>query len=398
MATVEPHTLSSLPPEIRLHIYPYLLSTRLCRLQVPEFPDPIAPSADEHVPRVFSFHPAILRTCRLIYEEASSYIRTANTFIRISTPWAQSASRIAGHGRVPLAAVGHVAQDYHDAALEVTVTMPGEGAWEANCCMLLALEDLETFTQFWYFSSLSFHMLNPQLGLKLEVREITRTKLRLQERLLMPFTAVKNLAEFKVDGPADESIVARLKKGIGEPFPTPENCLERCTSLKDEGNALLKNGRFRDALQKYNDAHAAIFVIVDEKRRDIWGEEYFQQRLSGGLYDGQVGIMVAMTLRVKLVANTMLALLKLEDWAMARYWGERSIRLVQSYMESSLDEAQPDIPGGTEIGKILYRTAFACKNLDDADSARENFRIAERWLPNSEAVRIAASEGRLRLG
>ncbi|KAB8360953.1 hypothetical protein FH972_024685 [Carpinus fangiana] len=392
MATSGPD-LFSLPPEIRDEIYAHLLSSSRVRYV----------ADDGHTK--FRFHGDILRVNKQIHAEAKDSFRRHNVFVRIETPWQQSEVRIQHMGRVPLIAVGTRAAEFKHFHMSVNITTVDMRHIQPNH-IIICLDDLEAFTTFWRYSSLSFHMLNPHLNLTLrlanpgwlpKVKNTTQIPKRLQRQLLLPFGIVKDLQELVIKGDFDQDIIDALQAEMKIPYPSPEFCLEECTRLKDAGNAELKAGNYRSAIQKYNEAQLAIFIIVDGRRRDVWGEDHFKKQLQGGLYDKQIGIVVSVILRIKLVANTMHALLKLEDYTEARYWGERSIGLMREHMEDSADEPRPGFAAAAEVGKIYYRTGLACKHLGDMSKAREFLRIASHWLPNDDIVKKEVAATALKL-
>lgn len=385
--------LLDLPLEIRQNILEHLLASRLTRY-----------TADDGHTR-FRFHGAIFRVNRQLHEEAKDTFRISNVFVRIETPWQQSEVRIQHMGRVPLVAVGPRAADFKHFHMSVNITTTDMRHMQPNH-IIICLDDLEAFATFWRYSSLSFHMLNPHLNLTLRLAHpdwilkdagSASIPRRIQQKLLMPFGKVKDLQELDIKGDFDEDIIAALRAEMAIPYPTPEFCLEECTRLKDAGNAELKAGRYRAAIQRYEQAHLAIFIVVEGRRRDVWGEDHFKKQLQGGIYDKQIGIVVSVILRIKLVANTMHALLKLEEYEEARFWGERSIGLMREHMEDSADEPRPGFAAAAEVGKIYYRTGLACKHLDDMSKAREYLRIASHWLPNDEIVKREVAATALKL-
>ena len=88
-----------------------------------------------------------------------------------------------------------------------------------------------------------------------------------------------------------------------------------------------------------------------------------------GAYRGMRGSFVRMILRVQLVANIVLAYLKLEDYAEAHFWGKRTIVLFrQSVTGDDTEDFGDDdpqswlsetwaarFPAHEAMGKIFYR-------------------------------------------
>jgi len=75
----------------------------------------------------------------------------------------------------------------------------------------------------------------------------------------------------------------------------------------------------------------------------------------------------------------------------------RTINLMREAVGGE-DEPLFSFPARSEMGKIYYRTGFACKMLGDAGEARRFLRIAALYLPNDEKVLEMLSSVSLRLG
>lgn len=106
-----------------------------------------------------------------------------------------------------------------------------------------------------------------------------------------------------------------------------------------------------------------------------------------------------MTLRIRLVANTLMAYLKLEEYEEAYFWGMRSVNLMRDAFGSAADEPRPDFVGANEWGKIYFRTALAAKEIGEMGEARALLKIAGDWLPRNKRVATEIEEwGTLRLG
>ena len=386
--------LLDLPGEIREQIYREILSTANSRRDLGD-------GCSE-----YQFDVNILRTNRQIYNEAKR-IQEKNVFVKITTPWPEAEGHISTEGKVPMLARGENAQRFEGYRLHVCIDTPGVFPRNETHSMVICGEDLEAFTRMWRFSNLNHQGLNRHLRLRLHIQDPYNSERKipkkLQQRLLMPFSVIKNLDNISIEGPkllssVKDALIAAQKV----PDLTPEECLERATMLKEAGNNALKTGRYREALQNYFDSFEAIHIIVSGRTRTVHADAYFIRQLTSGIYKDQRGDYVRLILRVRLVANTILAYLKLQEWAEAHFWGKRSITL---FRQSVYDRAEPDdgdpqgdwlgwsedeqvgfFPASSEVGKIYYRTALASRALGKAGEAEKLIRIAASYLPNDEVV------------
>ncbi|KAL8834401.1 MAG: hypothetical protein Q9170_003769 [Blastenia crenularia] len=385
-----------LPPEIRDQIYHEVLSSHNAR----------RPPLNDAVPATYEFDLAILLTNKQIYHESQKAFQD-NVFIKITTPWSESIEHISSEGRVPLIATGIRAENFQRWHLSIWI----DAAWATpvgpSYSMLICLEDLLAFTRMWRFSNLSHGPLNNHLQLKLTLqdphirdRKIPRD---LQNRLLLPFGLVKNLQSFLVHGTKVlPSVEEALKKEQAIPDPSPEECLEQASAFKDAGNKSLQAGDYTSALQQYFSAFAAIHITVSGRKRYIHADGYYIRQLSSGPFQGQRGDYIRLIIRIKLVANIIQTYLKMRDWDEARFWGKRSIVIVRASFTSDDDEdlaneskwswvrdsAVMDFPARAEMGKILYRTAIASREMGVSFQSEVTnlIKAAAVYLPNDEIV------------
>jgi hypothetical protein len=252
----------------------------------------------------------------------------------------------------------------------------------------------------WYYFDISHDGLNSHLRLRMTLSGLEDDPERglskaTQHRLLHPWGEVRNLHSLTVEGPHDDDVVEELRKAMAEPYPTPVECLERCEVFKNAGNAAFKASKWDVALDQYVKAFEAIHIIVDGRRRHIWGEGWFYGQLPSGKWRGQHGGNVYMDFRIKLLANIMAVYLKMEAYGMVHYWGMRSIDMFRQGRPD--DEPHPAFP--IEMGKVYWRTALAAKGLHDMPLAREMIKIAARWLPDHPQVQKDRRDwGNLQLG
>ncbi|CAF9941309.1 hypothetical protein IMSHALPRED_002517 [Imshaugia aleurites] len=383
------------PPEIREQIYGDILSTTNSRVE--------SDNPDE--PAHYEYQLAILRTCHQVYREAKKVFQD-NVFIKITTPWPQAIEHIRSEGKVASVTTGERAEVFRDFHLWAFIDAPGApfAHHHGRFSMLISLEDLEAFNQFWHYSNLNNYGLNQHLRLKLTIQDphVPDRKIpkALQNRLLMPFGMIKNLNTFEVHGSKLlPSVDEALKKEQAIPDPTPEQCLEKGFALKDDGNALLKLGSYRKALQKYVESFGAIHIHVSGRVRIVHCDGFYVRDLTSGTYKGQRGEYARMILRVQLVSNIVLTYLKLEDFVEAHYWGKRSIILFRlSVTGEENDEFGDNVeewltqalavrfPAHEAMGKICYRTALASRALGKVAEVKTLMKAAGLLLPRDEIV------------
>lgn len=397
--------LLDLPREIRDHIYTNLLAPSANRHT----------TADEQTTYTYT-HSSLLLTSRQIYHEARHILLEQNAFVKITTPFPESKFHVAEDGVAIVTADDH-AKGFVEHALEVKIDLPGmpeEKREEREDTFVIHVDSLEKFCESWYYSAADNPLLNPHLTLELMLRDpfsvsaLAATssgpqalKKTLQERLLYPFGRVKNLMSVHVSGTPvpDAEMVAEMKRLMAIPLGTPTERLVLANTHKDAGNAALMANQPLEALEHYRKAWEALFIIIKGKHRTLHGEAYFEETLSHP-FEGQYGSMVRVVLRVRLVANSLLAYLKLKDWDTAVHVGMRTINLMrqgQEHLEPEQEAANGWV-SGPEMGKIYYRTAVAFKEMDDKYEARRLLKVAVLYLPNDARVREMIRECALRLG
>ena len=388
------------PAEIREQIYGEILSTASARIE--------PASLDEAA--IYKYQLAILGTNHQVYREAKKVFQD-NVFVKITTPWPEAIDHIRSDGKVPSVATGDKAAQFLDYHLWVFIDTPATPLPHSHgsFSMLICLEDLEVFTRMWNFSNLNHSGLNAHLRLKLTIQDphVRERKIpkSLQTRLLMPFSVVKSLHTFSVHGAKLlPSVEEALTKEREIPDPSPEQCLERGFSLKEAGNKLLKDGLYQGALDTYIESFAAIHITVSGRHRTIHAEGYYIRELLSGTHRGLRGDLARMILRIQLVANVVLAYIKLEDWGEAYYWGKRSIMLFRHTAtgdeSDDLGDEDPQewlgaawaarFPAKEAMGKIFYRTALAARRLGKMKDVRFLVKAAGVCLPGDEIVQREA--------
>ncbi|GME42029.1 Tetratricopeptide-like helical protein [Neofusicoccum parvum] len=388
--------LFRLPRELRDEIYAHLLAPHVFRVERP----------DDYVD--YKYDLRLLRVNRQIHHEARDVFRRLNTFARIETPWPEAKQHISDEGRVPIIASGPHAAAFTKVHLRVYIEayqyVFGEGDTHH---MVILVEHLQDFCRMWYYSDLSHPGLNSHLRLTLTLQDPFPADgvekplpASLKRKILEPFGEIKKLHELRIEGQGDKSIEESLRDAQAVPYKTPDECLAEATRLKDEGNVALQKNRFGEALRLYEEAFLAMHIVVAGKRRSIWGNAFFETHLHSEQFESQYGQLVRLVLRVKLVANTTLTYLKMENYQMAKFWGMRSIQLMREGMGIENDDDDEPMLGfaaANEMGKIYYRTGLACKAMDETEQARKLFRIAAQYLPRDPHIQVALASVALRI-
>ena len=370
------------PPEIREQVYKILLHSVNCRDN----------AADDDEGPHYHFDLSVLRVSRLMHHEATKVFQD-NVFVKITTPWLEAISHVNSEGKVAIVARGDRASDFKGYHLRVYINTPDLAPWSAHphesYSMITCIQELDAFTRIWHFSNLNnMRQLNPHLTLRLDLKNPhppnENLPKALQRRLILPFGEVKDLhaTEFDFHGkpffgyPVDEEVKNTVIKIQRIPAPTPEECIENALAHKKAGNEKMGAKAYSAALQEYFQAFAAIHIYISGRERQIHCDAYYGQELSSGEYQHKYGHYVRMMLRVQLVANTVLAYVKMQNWEEAYFWGKRSVLLFRSSMtgadsiggegwEEWVQESNSMSFGAKqEMGKLFYRTALAAKNIE----------------------------------
>ncbi|KAL1305810.1 hypothetical protein AAFC00_003972 [Neodothiora populina] len=404
--------LLQLPAELRTEIYSLLFAPWNNRREISE--DDATYNYREAL--------ALFRVNRQIYLESRKVFQRLNSFVLIETPWTDAKHHVAVDGHVYLLCAGAQADNFKDHTMHVTIQAPQHHLRPAMDRFVIVLDDLDKFCTSWYYSHLSMPGLNQHLSLHLYLRDPyaavapaetgNEEKLispALQRRLLAPFGKIKGLLSLTVDGDPKPlaSVEADMRAVMAIPLDSPESCLLKSTKLKDEGNVALQTGHYTEALELYRQAWHAIHIIVSGKQRHVHGDNYFDRELTdpNSPFVGRSGSTERTLLRIRLVANSVLAYLKLNDLDMAVHTGMRTIRILRFSIgvdenEGANDPAQEAFTSffaAAEMGKIYYRTALAYKGLDDKYEARRLLKVAVLYLPNDQNVHREIRECALRI-
>lgn len=383
-----------LPPEIRTHIYSYITHPSANRREL----------GNGHA--IYDYRDALVlfEVNKQISVEVRKVFRTLNTFVRIETPWKDAKHHVHMDAHVYLLCAGVQADNFTNHTLQVSIDAPQHNPYPDLDRFVILLDDLDKFCTSWFYSNLSMPFLNHHLSLTLILRdpytpdgEEKRVPNALQQRLLMPFGRIKGLQAFAISGDPKPSapVVKEMRALMAVPLDSPEKCLKTATCLKDEGNTHLQAGRYTEAIELYRQAFLAIHIVINGRERHVHGDHYFDRELVEEPFVGKNGSTERTVLRIRLVANTVLAHLKLSNYGMAVHVGMRTIRILRFSIGVDEEDGASD-PGAeaftsffaaAEMGKIYYRTALAYKAMDDKSEARKLLKVAVLYLPNDQLVK-----------
>ena len=118
-------------------------------------------------------------------------------------------NHISSEGLVPIICTDNRANSFNDHHALIQISAPFHQAVPEHAVILL-LDDLHLFTQTWYYSALSYPMLNDRLSTALVLRDPDLADvddgdekdvpLSVQRRILLPFGQVKGLHSTEIEG------------------------------------------------------------------------------------------------------------------------------------------------------------------------------------------------------
>jgi hypothetical protein len=415
MADTTSPTLLTLPAEIREEIYKFLFNPASNRTEL----------ENEYWKYHYASALPILLANKQIYVEARKVFRDLNVFVRIDTPGEMARQHVADEGHVPIIVSGDHAAKFSLHSLRVLISSPSIESLSSNQqVFIIHLDDLDKFALIWKYADLSYEGLNQHLQIAFTLRQPTRSldsddqdiygagpskqlSVALQKRLIMPFGQVKHLykTEFTGNHEPAHGLEDALKAAQAKPHASPESCLAEATKFKDAGNALLKAGDQRAALQQYTLAWRALHIVISGRLRHVHGDRYFVGILSEAPYAGLDGQVERLRLRVQLVANTCLAYSQLQDHKECVFWGMRTIVTLRNARDGALadadawmnvsprEEAMLGFPAADQMGKIYYRTGMSMAALgEDASVVRRFLQVAAVYLPHDKTIQKAIEE------
>jgi hypothetical protein len=209
----------------------------------------------------------------------------------------------------------------------------------------------------------------------------------LQKRLMAPFGVLKRINSLGISGLHSKQLISDLRTAIATPDPTPEECLELATKLKDAGNAELDNRKPKEAIQYYIQAFHAIHVVNIGRYRSVWADAWFDRVLHGGRFHLQHGQYIRIILRVHLVAQVIGAFLSMEDYDEAYFWGNRTMNIIRQATSNENDVPMPTFPAARDLGRVLFGTGVAARALGKTAEALRLVTSAHGYLPRDEEIK-----------
>lgn len=271
-------------------------------------------------------------------------------------------NHIASEGLVPIVCAKEKAEQFQGEHALVTITAPfNEAAFEHTVVVLL--DDVHLFAQTWYYSALTYPLLNHRLKTTFTLQ--APATIPLQQKILFPFEHVKELYSMEAIG-FSQHVTQELQRRMAVPLPTLSACCDQATHLLAQGDAALAVGNPTAALTSYTEAFKAIHILIDGRTRRVLADSFFHDVLPDGQYAGQTGMAVRITLRLRLVARTMAAHLALAAYADAAFWGLRSIRLMHDALDAEFEDAWSAFPPAADLALIHVRTAVAFWKMETA--------------------------------
>ncbi|KAF1930512.1 uncharacterized protein M421DRAFT_20466, partial [Didymella exigua CBS 183.55] len=358
---------------------------------------------------VYKFDIRLRATCRQIAREVRTVWRREVRTVKVATPWPSAVNHVSSEGLVPIICADRQADCFNDHHALVQITAPFHQAVPEHTVVLL-LEDLPLFTQTWYYSSLSYPMLNDRLATTFTLRDPDMDDvdegdekdipLPLQRKLLLPFGQVKGLYSMAIEG-YSKTVEHELRAAMAVPPPTLQQSCESATKLLHEGDAHLARGAdgVDDALESYKAAFHAIHILIQGRTRRVLADTFFHAHISSGIYAGQTGMLVRVILRLRLVARMLAVFLAQGAWGDAAFWGMRSARIMSDTMDSEFEHLLADLVGGDDVGMIYVRAGIALHRMHaDAETWCEELKEYEGEDMADVATLLGFSRKHLRRG
>jgi hypothetical protein len=252
--------------------------------------------------------------------------------------------------------------------------------------VVMLVDDLHLFTKTWYYSALSYPMLNERLSTTFVLRDPyaeeedeqggqqeLNVPLALQRKLLLPFEHVKGLHNTRIHG-YSPIVREELKRLQAKPIPSLREALETATDIMLAGDVLLatstpsaantastdeKHAAAQAALDRYKDAFHAIHILISGRTRRVLADDFFHEAITAGRYAGQTGITIRVILRLKLVSRMISAYNALGEYGEAAFWGFRSIKILQESLNPDFENFLTEFLEGSDVGWIYVRCGLA---------------------------------------
>ncbi|KAH8723824.1 hypothetical protein GQ44DRAFT_728400 [Phaeosphaeriaceae sp. PMI808] len=326
---------------------------------------------------VYDFDFDLYLVNRQLYDEAKTVWRRENVFVKIATPWPSAeeynVNHISSEGLVPIVCKDRQADGFNSHHALIQITAPFHQATPEHCVVVL-LDDLHLFAQTWYYSALSYPMLNDRLSTIFVLRDpyspnpgspnLNNPNIPLQRRIILPFGQIKGLYHKELLNFAP-TIHQELSKEMSTPVPTLQQSCESCADLIDQGDAILPASPAA-ALDLYMQAFHAIHILVHKRTRRVLADVFFHETIEAGRFAGQTGLTVRVVLRLQLVSRCLLAYLRLGQWDEAAFWGMRTIRIMRQSMDVDYESFLSEFIGGSDISLIYVRCGIGFWKMEGA--------------------------------
>lgn len=278
-------------------------------------------------------------------------------------------NHISSEGFVPIVCTDQHADAFKTHHALVQITAPFHQAVPEHTVVIL-LDDLHLFTRTWYYSALSYPMLNDRLSTAFVLRnpdndlDTQLIGVPLQRRLLLPFEQVKGLYHVDISGYAQE-VDKELRRRMEIPVPTLIECCEMAHVYMLQGDAAIVANDAQEALALYTQSFLAIHILIHGRTRRVLADVFFHEAIETGRFAGQTGITVRVILRLKLVSRFVLTYLKLGQWGEAAFWGMRSINIMRESMDMEFEDFISEFIGGEDVSMIYIRTGVAFTKMEE---------------------------------
>ncbi|CAI9625262.1 unnamed protein product [Alternaria burnsii] len=425
-ATVpDPFPFLRLPLELREQIYSIYFSPANHLVKSTEL------EAKGFFGGVYQWDFDVLRVNKQVCEEAKKVWRRENIFVKVATPWPSAVNHISSEGLVPIVCSDARADAFTSYHAVVQITAPFHGVQPEHMVVML-VDDLHLFTKTWYYSALSYPMLNERLSTTFVLRnpyaeyndeeegtaeaqeeqEGLGIPISLQRKLLLPFEHVKGLHGTSIHGysPAVREELARLQ---AKPVPTLRESVESATDFMLAGDAALASPSNADtnskddpdaeaanreaalqALELYRKAFHAIHILIHGRTRRVLADDFFHDSITSGRYAGQTGITIRVVLRLKLVSRTVAAYNKLGQWGEAAFWGFRTVQILQESFNTDFEHFLTDFIEGSDSGLVYVRAGIAFWHMEKDKEAWLGELISYADEPVAESGRLWAAARR----
>lgn len=392
-STNKPFRFMDMPAEVRDQVYANLLYPEL--------------DFEHSHDGAALFDTTILLTNRRIFAEARDVMLKKNKFVRIFARGVCIPPIMAKAG-VPVVAHSHFSREdpivRHFRGAVMTYFLRDEGCIEEHgemafntCDMLIRHEDLGAF-----LSKIGDPLVDAGgLAMKTKHRVVIHDPFKrskdpnkfspvlYQTRLLQPFRDhLHGFTHFKIMGKVDDEVAATVRQDVLKVIvPEPEVFIESVKKLKDEGNALWRDGSSMEASFRWLDASLLLRRLrISKAWSQLMAEtdEDFRDTLAELLFTVNINQMQAMLAEMREYDEDEVE--ELHD-AMERVTEVAQMAFSSGPMFDSLWE-----PRLQQKAKMCYRFAQALRLVGDLPSAKLSIERAQVFAPGDPDIAREANE------